>query len=219
MRPDRTDALSKYPAQVMKRKDPPSGRAFLVWRARQDESGHCREVVPLTQPSGYETRRSVRVLSGPSRRPLRRTAARQCIAVMFEFRCAAFSVKRGSPASTRPKRGNLSTSQHLKGAQVRQQQPLDASKCEEPRATPAKTASRIKHDAAATTPTVTAKVRQIHKVADANISAHFSSEVKVSLRMLQTKTGNSAKDCLVEALRDLFTKCQTPVSIEPDERR
>ena len=58
------------------------------------------------------------------------------------------------------------------------------------------------------------KVRQIHKEGEVNISAYFPAEVKASLRMVQAKTGNNVKECLAEALRDLFRKHNVPVSVE-----
>ena len=79
---------------------------------------------------------------------------------------------------------------------------------------PVKTAAKVKGDAAAMTSTEARKVRQIHKVGEVNISAYFPSEVKASLRMVQAKTGNNVKDCLAEALRDLFRKYNVPVSVE-----
>lgn len=61
------------------------------------------------------------------------------------------------------------------------------------------------------------KVRQIHKYGEVNISAYFPAEVKASLRMVQAKTGNNVKECLAEALRDLFRKYNVPVSVELGE--
>lgn len=61
--------------------------------------------------------------------------------------------------------------------------------------------------------------RQIHKSGEVNISAYFPSEVKASLRMVQAKTGNNVKECLAEALRDLFRKYNVPVSVELGEGR
>lgn len=58
------------------------------------------------------------------------------------------------------------------------------------------------------------KVRQIHKEGEVNISAYFPADVKASLRMVQAKTGNNVKECLAEALRDLFRKHNVPVSVE-----
>lgn len=63
------------------------------------------------------------------------------------------------------------------------------------------------------------KVRQIHKEGEVNISAYFPAEVKASLRMVQAKTGNNVKECLTEALRDLFRKHNVPVSVELGEGR
>lgn len=63
------------------------------------------------------------------------------------------------------------------------------------------------------------KVRQIHKEGEVNISAYFPAEVKASLRMVQAKTGNNVKECLAEALRDLFKKHNVPVSVDLREGR
>jgi hypothetical protein len=52
-----------------------------------------------------------------------------------------------------------------------------------------------------------------------NISAYFPAEVKASLRMVQAKTGSNVKECLAEALRDLFRKHNVPVSMELGEGR
>ncbi len=59
---------------------------------------------------------------------------------------------------------------------------------------------------------VAPKPRQVHKVGEVNISAYFPAEVKASLRMVQAKTGYNVKDCLAEALHDLFRKHNVPVS-------
>lgn len=63
------------------------------------------------------------------------------------------------------------------------------------------------------------KVRQIHKEGEVNISAYFPAEVKASLRMVQAKTGNNVKECLAEALRDLFKKHNVPESVEQRKGR
>ncbi|MBU6439438.1 MAG: hypothetical protein KGS28_04325 [Betaproteobacteria bacterium] len=63
------------------------------------------------------------------------------------------------------------------------------------------------------------KPRQIHKAGEVNISAYFPAEVKASLRMVQAKTGYNVKDCLAEALRDLFRKHNVPVSVDLGEGR
>lgn len=69
------------------------------------------------------------------------------------------------------------------------------------------------------TPAAAPKSRQVHKPGDVNISAYFPAEVKASLRMVQAKTGYNVKDCLAEALRDLFQKHNVPVSVELGEGR
>ena len=83
----------------------------------------------------------------------------------------------------------------------------------------AMTAAVIGHDANGVTTTVVPKTRQIHKAGEVNISAYFPAEVKASLRMVQAKTGYNLKDCLAEALRDLFRKHNVPVSVEVGESR
>ena len=82
-----------------------------------------------------------------------------------------------------------------------------------------KTAAKVKNDATAITAVAAPKVRQIHKEGEVNISAYFPAEVKASLRMVQAKTGNNVKDCLGEALRDLFRKHNVPVYVEFGEGR
>jgi hypothetical protein len=90
---------------------------------------------------------------------------------------------------------------------------LDSAKGQSAVATPVRTAVKLK-DTAAIRPTEAPKVRQIHKEGEVNISAYFPAEVKASLRMVQAKTGNNVKDCLAEALRDLFRKHNVPVLVE-----
>lgn len=80
---------------------------------------------------------------------------------------------------------------------------------------PAMAAAKVK----GVTTTVVPKTRQIHKAGEVNISAYFPAEVKASLRMVQAKTGHNLKDCLAEALRDLFRKHNVPVSVELGEGR
>ena len=80
-------------------------------------------------------------------------------------------------------------------------------------------AAKGAHDASASTPTDVPKTRQIHKAGEVNISAYFPAEVKASLRLVQAKTGYNVKDCLAEALRDLFRKHNVPVSVAPSEGR
>jgi hypothetical protein len=63
------------------------------------------------------------------------------------------------------------------------------------------------------------KLRQVHRPGEVNISAYFPAEVKASLRMVQAKTGHNVKDCLAEALHDLFRKHNVPVSFELGEGR
>lgn len=73
-------------------------------------------------------------------------------------------------------------------------------------------AAQVAPDAIGEKPAVAPKPRQIHKAGEVNISAYFPAEVKASLRMVQAKTGYNVKDCLAEALRDLFRKHNVPVS-------
>ncbi|HQR72850.1 MAG TPA: hypothetical protein PLE54_19805 [Burkholderiaceae bacterium] len=81
------------------------------------------------------------------------------------------------------------------------------------------TAAESGPDADGRASTVAPKTRQIHKAGEVNISAYFPAEVKASLRMVQAKTGYNVKDCLAEALRDLFRKHNVPVSVELGEGR
>lgn len=85
--------------------------------------------------------------------------------------------------------------------------------------THAMVAAEVGHNASRVTTTVVPKPRQIHKAGEVNISAYFPAEVKASLRMVQAKTGYNVKDCLAEALRDLFRKHNVPVSAELGEGR
>lgn len=93
---------------------------------------------------------------------------------------------------------------------------LHSTKIKKSVATPGNAAARVKNASAITT-THAPKVRQIHKEGEVNISAYFPAEVKSSLRMVQAKTGNNVKECLAEALRDLFRKHNVPVSVELGE--
>lgn len=81
------------------------------------------------------------------------------------------------------------------------------------------TAAERRHVAGGVTAPVAPKTRQVHKAGEVNISAYFPAEVKASLRMVQAKTGYNLKDCLAEALRDLFRKHNVPVSVELGEGR
>ena len=84
-------------------------------------------------------------------------------------------------------------------------------------ATNALAAAEVRHIASGVTTTVMPKTRLIHKAGEVNISAYFPAEVEASLRMVQAKTGYNLKDCLAEALRDLFLKQNVPDSVEPSE--
>lgn len=81
------------------------------------------------------------------------------------------------------------------------------------------TTAEVEYPAAGQTPAVAVKPRQIHKAGEVNISAYFPAEVKASLRMVQAKTGYNVKDCLAEALRDLFRKHNVPISVDLGEGR
>ncbi|MBU6512906.1 MAG: hypothetical protein KGR99_11435 [Betaproteobacteria bacterium] len=81
------------------------------------------------------------------------------------------------------------------------------------------TPAQVEPDAIGGTPVAPQKPRQIHKAGEVNISAYFPAEVKASLRMVQAKTGYNVKDCLAEALRDLFRKHNVPVSVDLGEGR
>lgn len=74
--------------------------------------------------------------------------------------------------------------------------------------------AEVQPDTTRGTPAVAPKPRQIHKPGEVNISAYFPAEVKASLRMVQAKTGYNVKNCLAEALRDLFRKHNVPVSVD-----
>jgi len=99
------------------------------------------------------------------------------------------------------------------------QSPLSLPTQARAKATHAMAAAEVGHDANAVKVTVVPKARQIHKTGEVNISAYFPAEVKASLRMVQAKTGYNVKDCLAEALRDLFRKHNVPVSAELREGR
>lgn len=99
------------------------------------------------------------------------------------------------------------------------QQLLNSAKAEDTGAAPVKAPARAKVAPEAASPAPAAKVRQIHKEGEVNISAYFPAEVKASLRMVQAKTGNNVKECLAEALRDLFRKHNVPVSVDLGEGR
>ena len=81
------------------------------------------------------------------------------------------------------------------------------------------TAAHGEHDTLVGKPLVAPQRRQIHKAGEVNISAYFPAEVKASLRMVQAKTGYNVKDCLAEALRDLFRKHNVPVAVDFGESR
>lgn len=81
------------------------------------------------------------------------------------------------------------------------------------------TVAKVEPDAIGGIPATAPKPRQIHKAGEVNISAYFPAEVKASLRMVQAKTGHNVKDCLAEALRDLFRKHNVPVSANLGEGR
>lgn len=80
-------------------------------------------------------------------------------------------------------------------------------------------AAEVGHYARGVTATVVPKTRQIHKAGEVNISAYFPAEVKASLRLVQAKTGYSLKECLAEALRDLFRKHNVSVSVQLSDGR
>lgn len=75
-------------------------------------------------------------------------------------------------------------------------------------------AAEVDLNAIGAKPAAAPKPRQIHKAGEVNISAYFPAEVKASLRMVQAKTGYNVKNCLAEALRDLFRKHNVPVSVD-----
>jgi len=104
-------------------------------------------------------------------------------------------------------------------AKQRLQPLLKSTNDERTVATSVTTAAKVKLNATAVTSVSAPKVRQIHKEGEVNISAYFPAEVKASLRLVQAKTGNNVKDCLGEALRDLFRKHNVPVYVEFGEGR
>jgi hypothetical protein len=75
-------------------------------------------------------------------------------------------------------------------------------------------ADEVGHNASGVTASVMPKTRQIHKPGKVNFSAYLPAEVKASLRLVQAKTGHNLKDCLAEALRDLFQIHNVPVSVK-----
>ena len=99
------------------------------------------------------------------------------------------------------------------------QQLRNSAKGEGKGAAPVKAAAKAKTEPAAAVHAEAPKVRQIHKVGEVNISAYFPAQVKASLRMVQAKTGNNVKDCLAEALHDLFRKHNVPASVQLGEGR
>jgi len=101
------------------------------------------------------------------------------------------------------------------GAQLRRIAPTQARA----KATHAMADAEVGQDASGRTTTAVLKTRQVHKAGEVNISAYFPAEVKASLRMVQAKTGYSVKDCLAEALRDLFRKHNVPASLGLGEGR
>ncbi len=99
------------------------------------------------------------------------------------------------------------------------QKPFSSTVEARPKAKRALTVAEVEPDAIEGKPTVVPKPRQIHKAGEVNISAYFPAEVKASLRMVQAKTGYNVKDCLAEALRDLFRKHNVPISVDLGEGR
>jgi hypothetical protein len=110
---------------------------------------------------------------------------------------------------------NLSTSQDGSGV-AKQAARKSFNAQAEARAKPKRvlSAAEVESDTIGETPPAVPKPRQIHKAGEVNISAYFPAEVKASLRMVQAKTGHNVKDCLAEALRDLFRKHNVPVSVD-----
>lgn len=97
------------------------------------------------------------------------------------------------------------------------QQLLDNAKGESSTNAAPRTAQTVKPGMAVVD--ATAKVRQVHKPGEVNISGYFPSEVKAALRMVQAKSGNNVKECLSEALGDLFRKYNVPVPVALEESR
>lgn len=67
----------------------------------------------------------------------------------------------------------------------------------------------------------TTDANYVHKLGEVNISAYFPAEMKEALRLVQAKTGNNVKECLAEALCELFKKHDVPVPVDlgTDRRR
>lgn len=104
-------------------------------------------------------------------------------------------------------------------AKQQSRSPLNSPKQALFKATHAVAAAEVGHNFTGVTALVMPKTRRIHKAGEVNISAYFPAEVKAALRMVQAKTGYNLKDCLAEALHDLFRKHKVPVSVELGEGR
>lgn len=104
-------------------------------------------------------------------------------------------------------------------AKLRSQSVLKSPRQDSANGSRAASAAKVLQDASDVAAAVLPRSRQVHKPGEVNISAYFPAEVKASLRMVQAKTGNNVKDCLAEALRDLFRKHDVPVSVEPGDGR
>lgn len=105
-------------------------------------------------------------------------------------------------------------------ARSKSRQPPGSERVTEAYAVTVKAIQKVRTRAAAATALAAApKGRQIHKEGEVNISAYFPANVKSSLRMVQAKTGNNLKECLGEALTDLFRKHNVPASVDFGEGR
>jgi len=85
--------------------------------------------------------------------------------------------------------------------------------------THATAAALVGHIASDITTTVVLRAHRIRKACEVKMLAYFPADVKASLRMIQGMRGHNLKDCLTEALCDLFRKHNLSVSIELGEGR
>jgi|GEM_PF-1486669 len=105
-------------------------------------------------------------------------------------------------------------------AKQRSQLPRNSQTQARTKAIHAAAAAEVGNYARGVTATVVPKTRQIHKASEVmNISAYFPAEVKAFLRLVEAKTGYSLKECLAEALRDLFRKHNVSVYVQLGDGR
>ena len=104
-------------------------------------------------------------------------------------------------------------------AKQQSRSPLNSPKQALSKATHTVAAAEVGHNVTGVTAPVMPKTRKIYKAGEVSISAYFPAEVKAALRMVQAKTGCNLKDCLAEAVHDLFRKYNVPVLVELGEGR